>query len=1510
MTEQEKEIEDQQQKGLYVPELEKDACGIGMIAHLNGKLSFDIVSNALTMLENMEHRGACGCEENTGDGAGLLCQIPHELFKKYTATHGLTLPEKGKYGVAFVFLPQDETLRNKVSDTITQSINGFGYDLLFTRKVEVNNSDLGETARSTEPSMVQFFITPDKDYDRKELERRFYLLRCIIMKNVVAAHSEVKDSFYIASLSALTIIYKGQLRAIQLRDYYKDLINSDFASAVAMVHSRFSTNTVPKWELAQPFRCIAHNGEINTVRGNVNWWSAREKDLVSPVYTNDEMQQILPVCNDSFSDSGNFDAVAEFLFRSGFSMPHALMMMVPEAYHNDENMEAYKKDFYKYHETMMEPWDGPAAMCFTDGIVVGATLDRNGLRPLKYTLTDDDLLIISSESGVIPLEQSKIKYKGNLSPGKILIADMDKGKIVSDEELKAIICQRFPYGEWLEAQRTTTNKLPTANHDSKKSDLPILTRQLASGFNREDRDMILASMVEQGQEAINSMGTDIPLAVLSTQAQHICNYFKQEFAQVTNPPIDPLREAFYMTNECYLGKSSDVLNIGEEGAKQIYLKSPVLSTKIYNYILQGEKIGYKIESLNARFNAGDATELSKIIAKLCQEAEANAENGVEILIIDNTQITAELSCIPSLLIAGAVHQHLMAKGLRRRLSILVNGADIIEPHHVACLLSFGADAVYPSLAIETVIDTATVHGKDAEKAVYNYIKAIDKGLLKVISKLGISTINSYKGAQTFEALGIHKEVIDVCFKKTVSRIGGMTFDMLAKEQLHKHYIAFSNTEDNLLETGKYQWKQRGEFHLFNPVSVHLLQHSTRTKDYELFKKYTQEVNNQSERACTLRSLLSMKKTNQSIPLDLVEPIEKIMKRFASGAMSFGSISEEAHTTLAMAMNRIGGKSNSGEGGEDSARYKMLPNGDSKRSAIKQVASGRFGVTIEYLNNADEIQIKMAQGAKPGEGGQLPGHKVDANIARIRHSTEGVGLISPPPHHDIYSIEDLAQLIFDLKNANPNARISVKLVAKAGVGIIASGVAKAHADHILISGHDGGTGASPLSSIMHAGIPWELGLAETHQTLVKNKLRDRVTLQTDGQIRTAKDMAVACMLGAEEWGIATAALVVSGCILMRKCHLNTCPVGVATQDPELRAKYSGKVEYLVNYFTFLATELREIMAELGFRTVNEMVGRSDLLNFDVSNKHWKYKNLDLSPILYQQPNDPGYTLYKSRPQDHGIDDILDRKLIQYSELAIHDKVPINTTFPIINTDRSTGTMLSSNIAKLYGSKGLEKGAVNFMFRGSAGQSFGAFGINGLHFTLEGEANDYLGKGLSGATLVVTPDRDAKFVASENIIVGNVALFGATSGEVYVKGRAGERFAVRNSGANAVVEGVGDNGCEYMTGGLILILGNVGKNFAAGMSGGICYTYDNEAQLNKNLNREMVIIDSINDQDFACIRSMIREHFRHTGSTSALDILINWEACKNKFSKVIPTEYKAILEKQGKLHPKEKLESVIA
>jgi glutamate synthase (NADPH) large chain len=1487
-----------QQDGMYVPHLESDACGIGLMANLNAKPLHSLVSDALTILENMEHRGACGCEANTGDGAGILTQIPHDFFLEEASKLGKILPNYGGYGVGFLYLPKDEKLKKSCEEIYAEVIKSLQFTYEFTRPVPTDNSMIGTSAKASEPNMVQLFVTPnDKTLKDKPLEIRLYVLRNAIIRRIVERFPDLKEVFYFASFSCRTIIYKGQLTATQLRPYFPDLSERSFNSAVALVHSRFSTNTVPKWKLAQPFRCIAHNGEINTVQGNINWWNARENDLVSKTYSKEDLSVLLPVCSRTLSDSGNFDAVLEFLIRDGISLPHALMMMIPEAWHDDANMPEFKKEFYEYHEYLMEPWDGPASIVFTDGKVLGATLDRNGLRPSKYCLTSDNFLILGSESGVLPIKQDKIIYKGNLRPGQILIADLDEQKIIGDEELKNIVCKNRPYAEWLQQNRINLSDIPEVGLKSDTS-LSLLKRQIAQGFNKEDEELILSAMIKDGKEPIGSMGTDIPLAVLSTQAQHLSNYFKQQFAQVTNPPIDPIRERPFMSLEGYLGGSGSIINSGAKDANVIRVKSPVLSEQDFSKVLNDTFHKLPIKSYDALFDPNDESSLLSSIEELKKQVVEGVKNGIKIVVLDNTSLAFDKAAIPSLMALGAVHHHLIKSGVRRRTSLVVKCGDATEVHHFAVLCGYGADAIFPALTVETIHQLANKNEVQFEKAQKYYLKAIDEGLLKVMSKLGISTMLSYKGAQAFEAVGIAQEVIENCFLGTVSRISGMTFEQLAKEQIHKHLVAFSDEIDALIDTGRYQWKRRGEFHLFNPTSVHLLQQATRTGDYNTYKKYTQAINDQSKRACTLRSLFKLKR-GKNIPIEQVESVQSIMKRFATGAMSFGSISEEAHTTLAIAMNRIGGKSNSGEGGEDSNRYKIRANGDLLRSAIKQVASGRFGVTIEYLNNADELQIKMAQGAKPGEGGQLPGHKVDDTIARIRHSTPGVGLISPPPHHDIYSIEDLAQLIFDLKNSNRDARISVKLVSKAGVGIIASGVAKAHADHILISGYDGGTGASPLSSIMHAGLPWEMGLAETHQTLVKNGLRDRVVLQTDGQIRTGRDMAIATLLGAEEWGIATAALVVSGCIMMRKCHLNTCPVGVATQDPELRAKYEGKVEYLINYFQFLAQDLREVMAELGFRTVNDMVGRSDLLDSDIQGRHWKYQNLDLSPLFKVESSPKGYenqTYYHSVAQDHGIDDILDRQLIKYSDLAIKDRIQINSIFAVKSTDRAVGTMLSSEIAKRYGAEGLDPESIKFRFKGSAGQSFGAFGARGLEFILEGEANDYFGKGLSGATLVVVPDRDAQFDPAQNIIIGNVAMFGATSGRAFIKGKAGERFCVRNSGAEVVVEGVGHNGCEYMTGGRVVILGETGRNFAAGMSGGIAYIKDEFGQLEGRLNKEMVVLEALDSEDYDYVRSMLREHFRLTASLNALNFLQNWEEAKTQIKKVIPTEYKTVLEKK--------------
>lgn len=1468
--------------GLYVPTLEKDACGIGLIADLNNNRTHSTIENALTILERMEHRGATGYETNSGDGAGITLHIPHDLYSDYFSKDGIDLPNIGHYGVSMLFLPKEESLRIICMEAISRILEKYNLAQIGIREVPTDNSDLGELAKSAEPQIVQLFVKSHYDIHGKDLERILYLLRCYITHYIHGISDALRDDFYICSFSSRTIIYKGQLTTDQLRNYYPDLTDRRSTSAIAIVHSRFSTNTIPKWKLAQPFRTIAHNGEINTIQGNLNWWKAKEKSLQSAVFSDEELQMLFPICDEGGSDSAIFDNVLEFMVHNGRSIPHALMMMIPEAWHNDPYVDPVKKDFYKFHEAFMEPWDGPASICFTDGILVGATLDRNGLRPSRFVVTKENVLILGSESGCLPIDPSMIQRKGRLEPGKILIADLEERRIIEDDELKSTICSRAPYSDWLELECIEIEEVA----QNVEVTLPDVDPHIkvAYGMSKEDEEVILSAMKDNGKEPIGSMGCDIPLAVLSTQAQHIGNYFKQLFAQVTNPPIDPLRENAFMTLETFFGGEPNVIYPRQKSAKMIRLRSPILSKEAFYYFSESKELRSSLYTISSHFPVNpEEGSLEDIIAAKCSEAYRAIKKGINIIIINDEGITKEACAIPSLLMMGYLHHYLIHKGVRREVSIIVKGGDIVETHHCALLISYGADAVYPWLMNSILKEKG---------AIKNYYKALELGLLKVMSKLGISTLQSYHGAQTYEAVGIHPNVIEKCFKGTVSRIEGMDFDDLAREQMAKHKIAFSHQFENrnLPESGVFQWKKNGEYHLFNPKSIHLLQHSTRTNNYDLFLKYSAEINAQAGKAATMRSFFDFEE-GKSIPIEEVEPIENIMKRFATGAMSFGSISYEAHSTLAIAMNRIGGKSNSGEGGEDEFRYKRKENGDIERSAIKQVASGRFGVTSNYLVNADQIQIKMAQGAKPGEGGQLPGHKVNQWIAKVRHSIPGVGLISPPPHHDIYSIEDLAQLIYDLKNANRHADISVKLVSKAGVGIIASGVAKAHADHILISGYDGGTGASPLSSIRHAGLPWELGLAETHQTLVKNKLRDRVTLQCDGQMKTGKDLAIATLLGAEEWGIATAALVVEGCILMRKCHLNTCPVGIATQNETLRKKFDGKVEHLVHFFTFLATELREIMARLGFRSIEEMVGRADMLKVRNDIDHWKWKTVDLTPILsYGYKNNQS----KAISQDHNLGKVLDRKLIKYADLAISQQSPINTTFPIQNTDRATGTMLSSEISKKYGSAGLPEDTINYRFRGTAGQSFGAFSVNGLSFTLEGDANDYFGKGMCGSKLIVVPDRKSTFTPEDNIIIGNVALYGATSGEAYIKGMAGERFCVRNSGAIAVVEGIGAHGCEYMTGGEVVILGEVGRNFGAGMSGGIAYVRDMEGSFDAKTNMASIDLVPLETQDKIQLRQHIRNHFQYTGSLIAIGILNNWEEEKQRFIKVFPKEYRKVLE----------------
>ncbi len=1492
------------EQGLYTPELEKDSCGTGLIANLNGNKTHSLIENALTMLTNMEHRGACGCEPNSGDGAGILIQTPHAFFEKKCRELGFNLPEFGRYGVGVIFFPSDRSLRNQCRVLFNDYIDECGFDLLGYRKIPTDNELIGDTAVSVEPRMEHVFVAPKDSLQPKDLERKLYVLRKFATHNIHKTYPQSQDQFYLASFSYKTVIYKGQLTTHQLRPYFLDLHDELCQSAIALVHSRFSTNTVPKWKLAQPFRYIAHNGEINTIRGNLNWWRSKEEQLLSEVFNEEELEKLKPICGANLSDSANFDNVLEFLVLSGYSLPHALMMMIPEAWQHAPQMEDEKRAFYEYHKTIMEAWDGPASICFTDGILVGATLDRNGLRPSRYCLMEDHTLIVASEAGALPVDPFKVVKKGRLQAGKILIADLEEHRLIGDQELKQTICSRLPYRDWLNEHRIylkdVKEEIPGLVAQDKQT---LFRNQQLFGFTREDLKVVISPMVQDGKDPIGSMGADTPLAALSHQSQHLANYFKQLFAQVTNPPIDPIRERLVMSLYAMLGGASNILDLNPEKASFIHLDSPILTNEQFNKVKYINLPKFKSGLVDIIFKAdGQKGRLKAAIDHICAVAEDLARNGVNIIVLSDRNADAFHAPIPSLLATGAIHHHLIREGLRGLTSLVIETGDVRETHHFATLIGYGASAINPYMPYASIADLKQrkILEKDCplHTLIETYNKAIRKGLLKIMSKIGISTLQSYQGAQIFEALGLRREVIDKCFAGTVSRIEGIGFDGIAREVLVRHQLAFpkdGKSQTQLDVGGIYQWKQRGEAHLFNPKTIHYLQFATRKGDYSAYRKYARLINEQNEQALTLRGLLTFRR-GEAIPIEEVEAVESIVKRFATGAMSFGSISHEAHATLAIAMNRLGGRSNSGEGGEDEGRFQPKPNGDWERSATKQVASGRFGVTSHYLTNANELQIKMAQGAKPGEGGQLPGHKVDDWIGKVRHSTPGVGLISPPPHHDIYSIEDLAQLIFDLKNANPDARINVKLVSKAGVGIIASGVAKAHADAILISGHDGGTGASPLSSIRHAGLPWELGLAETHQTLVKNKLRDRVVLQTDGQIRTGRDLAIATLLGAEEWGVATAALVVEGCIMMRKCHLNTCPVGIATQNPELRQRFTGNPDHVVRFFEYLAQDLREIMAQLGFKTVKEMVGKVEMLKLRQDIKHWKYKKLDLSPILYKEPADESVGQCKLIEQDHGIELVLDRKLIAQAQTALDNRSTVESAFSIRNTDRATGAMLSHEISKRYGGQGLPPGSIKYRFRGSAGQSFGAFGARGLQFTLEGEANDYFGKGLSGGRLIAVPDREATFIARENIIIGNVAFYGATSGEAYIRGMAGERFAVRNSGVHAVVEGIGDHGCEYMTGGLVVVLGETGKNFAAGMSGGIAFVYDPLETFESHLNPELVELEQPDPKDQEILRQMIRNHFGYTSSDFALELLENWKEAHPHFRKVMPRDFKAALEQR--------------
>ncbi len=1501
------------EKGLYRKRFEHDSCGVGFVANIKGSKSHQIIFDALTLLENMEHRGACGCENNTGDGAGIMIQTPHEFFFAECAKLGVRLPGFGRYGVGVIFFPKEIKKREECRAIFERAAEKLGLDILVYRKVPVNTDNIGQTALSVEPEMEQVFIgCPDSIQNPDDFERKLFILRNYATHTINNTVRKDDIGFYIASLSYKTVTYKGQLTSLQVRNYFPDLNNKQVVSAFGLIHSRFATNTFPSWNLAQPFRFIAHNGEINTLQGNLNWLKTSENDFSSSFFTKEEMNMLLPVITGGQSDSACLDNMVELLTLTGRSLPHVMMMLIPEAWDDNDKMDPVKKAFYEYHAALMEPWDGPASISFTDGEIIGATLDRNGLRPSRFCVTHDDRVIMASETGALPIDAKNVKRYGRLQPGKMFVVDMEQGRIISDEELKQTICSQKPYNDWLNQYKIHLEELApprvTFTHLSEES---VIKYQKAFGYSTEDIETLIKPMAMEGKEPVGSMGTDVPLAVLSNQPQHLSSYFKQLFAQVTNPPIDPIRERLVMSLASYVGNNGNLLAEQPMHCHGVALKHPILTSTELEKLRSIDTGIFQAKTLQCYFRAdGKPGSLKAGIDRLCRYAVDAVEDGFEVIILSDRAIDSDHAAIPSLLAVSAVHHHLIRKGYRGQVGIVVEAGDVWEVHHFACLIGFGATAINPYLALATIRTMKSTGSWETEQDWYtlrkNYVKAVCYGLLKVFSKMGISTLQSYQGAQTFEILGLDQEVVSQYFAGAVSRIAGIGLDELAREALAKHFISFERKPipiNRLSVGGIYQWKRKGEAHLFNPQTIHLLQHSTRMNDYSIFKKYSKAVNDQGEKACTLRSLFQFKKSHPSISIDEVEPPENIYKRFATGAMSFGSISWEAHTTLAIAMNRLGGKSNTGEGGEDESRYQPLSNGDSMRSAIKQVASARFGVTSLYLTEADELQIKMAQGAKPGEGGQLPGHKVDDWIGRVRHSTPGVGLISPPPHHDIYSIEDLAQLIFDLKNANRSARINVKLVSKAGVGTIAAGVAKAKADVILISGFDGGTGASPLSSIKHAGLPWELGLAETHQTLVKNRLRSRVVLQADGQMKTGRDIAIATLLGAEEWGAATAALIVEGCIMMRKCHLNTCPVGVATQDPELRKRFTGDPDHVVNFFKFITQELREIMAELGFRTINEMVGQTDCLERREGIDHWKIKHLDLSPILYKEPSDQATGLFHQEVQDHGLAGVLDWQLLKEAKPALEHKEKVYCEFPIRNTDRATGTILSNEITKRYRASGLPDDTLHFKFKGTAGQSFGAFNTRGVLLELEGDANDYFGKGLSGAKLVAYPSKEAGFVPEENIIIGNVAFYGATSGEAYIRGKAGERFCVRNSGVCAVVEGVGDHGCEYMTGGRVVILGDTGRNFAAGMSGGIAYIYDVMGQLAGNCNSEMVDLVMVTEEDSEELRHLIHQHLVFTGSTIAGFILKDFSNQLRNFIKVYPRDYKRVME-QSKIMVEEK------
>lgn len=1518
-------------QGLYDPRNEHDACGVGFIVHIKGKKSHGIVRQGLDLLENLTHRGAVGADPCAGDGAGILLQIPDAFFQAESQKLGFNLPKVGEYAVGMIFLPRDTQDRAACEQAITQCIAQENAVLLGWRDVPVDNTDLGYSVKPVEPFIRQVFIGRGINCQTEEaFERKLFVIRKQIENTVRDLNLASGNAFYIPSLSCRTIVYKGMLLANQVDSFYLDLRDERIISALALVHQRFSTNTFPTWDLAHPFRMIAHNGEINTLRGNINGMAARRHSIASKIL-GDDIHKLWPLIAEDQSDSACFDNALELLVAGGYPMAHAMMLLIPEAWAGNELMNEELRAFYEYNAALMEPWDGPAAVAFTDGTQIGATLDRNGLRPARYLVTDDDFVIMASEMGVIEVPQHKIVKKWRLQPGKMLLIDTEQGRIIDDSELKAQLATKHPYADWLNKTQIVVSKLPTEVAAMAPDAQTLLDRQQAFGYTQEDIEFLLKPMAQTGQEAISSMGIDAALAILSDRSRLLYDYFKQGFAQVTNPAIDPIREELVMSLVSFIGPRPNLLGLDEGGTHmRLEVEQPILTNQDLEKIRRIEPRtngAFKTKTLSICYLSDqDASGMANALDKLCQAAKKAVEDGSNILVLSDREMDATHIAIPALLATSTVHHFLTGEGLRTKAGLVIETGEAREVQHFALLAGYGAEAINPYLAFDTlshlVEKTPGLTEYDGHK---RYVKAISKGLLKVMSKMGISTYQSYCGAQIFNAIGLSEQFLNDYFSGTTSTTEGAGIAEISEETVRRHRLAFGSApllKEALDIGGEYAYRVRGENHAWTPASISKLQHATRSNSRELFEEFCRQIDDQNEKLLTLRGLMSFKESADPVPLEEVESAADIVRRFATGAMSFGSISYEAHTTLAIAMNRIGGKSNTGEGGELPERFKRLENGDSMRSAIKQVASGRFGVTTEYLVNADDIQIKISQGAKPGEGGQLPGHKVDAVIAKVRHSTQGVGLISPPPHHDIYSIEDLAQLIHDLKNVNPAARISVKLVSEVGVGTVAAGVSKAHADHVTISGYDGGTGASPMTSIKHAGLPWEIGLAETHQTLVLNKLRGRIAVQVDGGLRTGRDVIIGALLGADEFGFATAPLIVAGCIMMRKCHLNTCPVGVATQDPVLRKRFTGQPEHVVNYFFLVAEDVRRWMAKLGFRTINEMIGRSDVLNMQPALNHWKTQGLDFSKIFYKPEIDSNTAVYQTELQDHGLDKAIDHELIHQAQPALEQGKPVKIDIPIRNINRTFGAMLSGEVAKRYGHKGLPDNTISINVTGTAGQSFGAFLAQGISVQLKGDGNDYVGKGMSGGRITILPPDACKINPAENIIVGNTVLYGAISGECYFNGVAGERFAVRNSGAIAVVEGVGDHGCEYMTGGVVVVLGQTGRNFAAGMSGGIAYVLDENKDFNKRCNMAMVELEPIPTEDDTLekiahqggdmethgrvqimadmsrndaqrLKRLIQNHRHYTGSAQAQHILDNWDSCLPKFVKVMPVDYREAL-----------------